>query len=131
MEFEEIFNRVNSEKIYLTSVRSDEVKDLYELVDRYVNENYLYTGDRDEYYVSFNNRLYVIGFFYGPDILYYIRLAHKDELSNYLYFEDVLNNRISENDEDIRTRIENIKMQIRLLEDEGVSKSTIKRALKL
>ena len=28
MEFEEIFNRVNSEKIYLTSVRSDEVKDL-------------------------------------------------------------------------------------------------------
>ena len=129
MEFDGLFKKVEDGHLLLTNDYSKRVEDLFKVVDNYVKENYLAVDNYERYYVKYNDNVYCIGYYHGPNILYYVGLE-RDWYGRYFDFEDIYNNRISEKELYIKEKMDNIKMQIRLLKDEGVQDSLLRRVLK-
>lgn len=120
-------NYFDEERWYVTSISNPRLADLYQLVDDYTKRNLIgiYVFG-DGFLISYKGEGYSLDRVYGPDVLYTLSKLG-DCNSNYIEIENVLQDKLTPKQQDIKDRIERIKYEIAELEYEGVSKSLIKK----
>ena len=122
---------LNNEKPFITSFSIKEVENLYFEIDNYVKSNYLFVKEDDRYYIKYNNNFYECGFYYGPDILFYLRFIGKQNIKEYVDYEDFKMGRISETQKEIKDQINSINDAIESLTHKGISRKLIKQSINL
>ena len=130
MEFDYLFDVLNK-RINVTSDGNNELKSLYNLVDKYVNDNYLFNYKDDIYYFKYKDKVYMIGYYYVYDDFYYLREAKNYEDKYVMDYKNIINNDISESQLQRKNMIDQIKSEIKFLKENGVSNDALKRSLKL
>ena len=131
MSEEELFNKVDSGLSFITSLNNEAVELMFNKVDNYVKSNYLFINSEDKYYLKYNGRFYIIGFFTGPEILYYIRICNDKNVNEYVDYNDFKYGKINEDQQDIKNQIDGINDTIRQLEEKGVSRRLLKKSINL
>ena len=125
----EILDRLSERLTFLTSLNKDEVKELYDEVNRFVVNNYLLDGKDEGYYLKYNGKFYQVGYIYGPEVMYYVRLVKKGEMVlKYIDYERMKNNSLTEDEKEIKSIFGNIDDEVNLLKEKGVSLKLINKS---
>ena len=124
---EEVFN---SDFDYITSITNNKIDELYHKVDEYSKKNNLYLDENGEYYIKYEDRFFKVGYTYGPDLFYYIEIAHEG-VPYYVDYDFLDFNIISMSNMRMKKKIDDINRIICELENEGYSKKLLKKAIKL
>ncbi len=129
MNFEEYLDKdIN----LLTSVSNEWIEKLYDKVNNYVKNNYLLEGENDEYVIKYKNIYYEIGYFYGPDLFYFIKkVENQENIKSYIEYTLVKYNLLSMKQIKTKIIIERINESIASLKSDGVSKRLLKKSIKI
>ena len=131
MNEEELLDIVNEKMYFYSSINDRRVEELFYNIDRYVKNNYLFEIEDDKYYLKYKDRILIIGFYSGPALLYYIKLAKDDNNNNCIDYDNYKNNSISVEQQEIKDQMDVIKNTISMLEERGISRSLIKKSIRL
>ena len=115
---------------FLSSISNDWIEELYKKVNNYVINNYIYEGEDEEYYLKYKNKHFQIGWFYGPDLFYFIKSVNEEEVNSYINYDYVKYNIVNMNQIKIRNQINEINKEIIKLEEQGVSKRLLLKSIK-
>lgn len=125
-----MYQVLENERECTTSLFNNEVEELYNKVEEYARNNYLYNGVfEDCYYVTYKDKAYELRRFFGPDILYSITRL-KEFKSEYIMLENVFNGILTESEKELKDKIDSIRNDILSLHDQGVPYSLIRRSIK-
>jgi len=127
--YEELLNRINEYMTFLSDLNNDVVRKLYEEVNNYVKSNYLLI-ESDIYYIMYKGSIYAVGYFYGPSVLYYVRRAKNCECESFLNYEDVMKNKITEEEKSVKKELDSINDGIDSLKRKGISLDLIKKSIR-
>ena len=104
---------------------------LYEVVERYAKENYLYVVKDDfsaEYKIKFGNIGYKIGVVNGQDTYYYcVRIDNPD--NNFIDFNDIMNNNKQAHTDFITNKLNELANIITYYHEMGIPLSTLKQVI--
>ena len=115
---------------FLSSISNDWIEELYKKVNNYVINNYIYEGENEEYYLKYKDKYFQIGWFYGPDLFYFIKSVNEEEVNSYINYDYVKYNIVNMNQIKIRNQINEINKEIIKLEEQGVSKRLLLKSIK-
>ena len=76
------------------------------------------------------NWQFQIGWFYGPDLFYFIKSVNEEEVNSYINYDYVKYNIVNMNQIKIRNQINEINKTINNLEEQGVSKRLLLKSIK-
>ncbi len=130
MSDEKLFEKINENLTFLTSLNNDNVRLLFEKIDNYSKKNYFPEMEDDKYYIKYKNEFYAVGFLYGPEVLYYIK-KEKGEIKSFLDYDYLKYNYVPMEKMNIKNRINEINSDINKLKNDGVSPKILKRVIKL
>ena len=131
MEYEYIFDKLNEEKTFISSASNENVKELFDEINNYSSINFFPNMEDDKYCVFYKGKPYVVGFYYGPEILYYVRFANEEEITSHIDYSYIKFGKVPGKVRDIKNAIEYINYQIKGLEDSGVSKKVLTKRIKI
>ena len=126
---ENLLNILGENNSFITSISNPEVEKMFFVVDNFVKSNYLFIEEDDKYYIKYNDIFYICGFYYGPEVLYYVRICNDKNIKNYVDYEDLKNGRVSYEQQRIKNQIDGINSTIKELEESGVSSILLKRSI--
>ena len=121
---------INEIAWYITSFVEPRVEDLYRKVEDYVRRNYIYNYVfEDGFLVGYKNEGYELKRVFGPCVLY--SLAKLGDYSpDYIDLERVMSDELTQKEQEVKNRIDQINYDIEELVYEGVPRSLIRRAIK-
>ena len=121
---------INENAWYITSFVEPRVEDLYRKVEDYVIRNYIYNYVfEDGFLVGYKNEGYELKRVFGPCVLY--SLAKLGDYSpDYIDLERVMSDELTQKEQEVKNRIDQINYDIEELVYEGVPRSLIRRAIK-
>lgn len=121
---------INENAWYITSFVEPRVEDLYRKVEDYVRRNYIYNYVfEDGFLVGYKNEGYELKRVFGPCVLY--SLAKLGDYSpDYIDLERVMSDELTQKEQEVKNRIDQINYDIEELVYEGVPRSLIRRAIK-
>ena len=121
---------INENAWYITSFVEPRVEDLYRKVEDYVRRNYIYNYVfEDGFLVGYKNEGYELKRVFGPCVLY--SLAKLGDYSpDYIDLERVMSDELTQKEQEVKNRIDQINYDIEELVYEGVHRSLIRRAIK-
>lgn len=127
----EMLDRLHGELTFLTSLSRNEVKELYDEVNEFVINNFLLDGESEKYYLRYNDNFYQVGYMYGPEVMYYVRVVKdKDEVTSYVDYERMKNNELTESEKEIKGIFGNINDEVNLLKEKGASLRLLNKSFK-
>ena len=121
---------INENAWYITNLVEPRVEDLYRKVEDYVRRNYIYNCVfEDGFLVGYKNEGYELKRAFGPCVLY--SLAKLGDYSpDYIDLERVMSDELTQKEQEVKNRIDQINYDIEELVYEGVPRSLIRRAIK-
>ena len=127
----ELLDRLDTELSFLSSLSRKEVQELFDEVNNYVKTNFLGDGETDKYYLKYNGAFYQVGYYYGPEVLYYVRIVKpNEEIYSYIEYEKMKNNEITEEEKEVKGLFDDIHSDVERLRERGVSRKLLNKAFK-
>lgn len=130
MTEEELLEKMDEKLCYASSINIDVVEKLFRSVDNYVKSNYLFDSE-DKYYLKYKNRMLLVGYYTGPETLYYLRLTFDKHVGYYVDYEDMKCNRLNPEQQEVKDKIDGINDTITMLESRGISRKLIKNSIRI
>ena len=117
MTEEELLEKMDEKLCYASSINIDAVEKLFHSVDKY--------------YLKYKNRMLLVGYYTGPETLYYLRLTFDKHVGYYVDYEDMKCNRLNPEQQEVKDKIDGINDTITMLESRGISRKLIKNSIRI